>query len=166
MTKIAEIIDTWLGQYVHFQQLVAEMGVEVPTISWTDDIAVPLASREAGATVPLLQEALTVIRKFLLDAAFLLNLSKGKTSAILTLRGPGSYDLRKQYQLCPNPGVNYTFDDGNNAWLYFVSRYKYLGIMFLSKYDLMYELRTRVGVAKAAFAQLSKSIPSKARSQG
>jgi hypothetical protein len=28
MTKIAEIIDTWLGQYVHFQQLVAEMGVE------------------------------------------------------------------------------------------------------------------------------------------
>ena len=117
-----------------FSVILAEMGVEVSPI----DIAVPLVSREAGATVPLLQEALIVIRKFLLDATFLLNFSKGKTNAILTLCGPGSYNLRNQYQLYPNPRVNYTFNDGNNTWLYFVSRYKYLDIMLSSKYDLQY----------------------------
>jgi len=158
MARIAQAMDEWLTQCSEYQNLLHSLEIDVPTILWADDIAIPLATHTADAIVPFLQLALAKAHDLLSDAGFLLNFSKGKTSAVITFRGKGSGDLRKRFQLCPIPGVQCQFSDGSMAWLHFVASYKHLGTIFASNHDLMCELRVRVGTAKAAFAQLSKPI--------
>ena len=158
MAQVALCIDAWLGQREDYQALLSRMGLESPTILWADDIAIPLATTSASALVPFLQDTLAVVRDQLHDLGFMLSMAKGKTSAVLTFKGPQAADLRKRYQLHANPGVQCTFSDGSAAWLHFVSCYKHLGTIFASKHDLMCELRTRVGLAKSAFAQISRPI--------
>ena len=158
MARIAQAMDEWLSQCSDYQKLLHSLEIEVPTILWADDIAIPLATRSADALVPFLQLALAKAHDLLSDTGFLLNFSKGKTSAVITFRGKGSSELRKTFQLCPVPGVQCQFSNEPTAWLHFVASYKHLGTMFASNHDLMCELRVRVGIAKAAFAQLSKPI--------
>eukprot|EP00435_Cladocopium_sp_Y103_P027444 s3048_g6.t1 len=98
------------------------------------------------------------VRAVLQGYGFELNLSKGKTSAVLTLRGPGSADLRKQYQLCATSGISCQFADGATSWLHFTATYRHLGTLFTSKHDLASELSFRVGMAKTAFNQLARPL--------
>ena len=131
----------------------------------------PLATRKAVDLIPFLKEALQHVRNTLRCHGFTLNFSKGKTSAVLPLKGAGSGELRKQYQLHANPGVYCTFEDGQTEWLHFVPSYRHLGTLFASNHALHCELHSRVGMAKSAFAQLAKPIltnkfmPSKLRLQ-
>ena len=138
--------------------LFDELDIEVPTVVWADDIAIPLAARAADALVPLLQDTLTLVRQTLQSYGFLLNFAMGKTSAVLTFKGQGAGALRKQYQLHSRPGVMCDFPDGETEWLHFVPAYRHLGTLFASSHDLTCELRARVGMAKAAFTQLSRPI--------
>ena len=158
MTKIAQAIDAWLLTKDEFMQLLKDINVEVSSILWADDIAVPLATRRAEDLVPFLQEVLQFVRSTLHEFGFTLNFSKGKTSAVVTLKGAHSSDLRKRFQLHSNPGVMCTFEDGKTEWLHFVPTYRHLGTLFASNHDLQCELRSRVGIAKSAFAQLARPI--------
>ena len=158
MVRVAQSIDDWIHSHSDFMALLKELDVEVPTILWADDIAVPLATRKAPDLIPFLQAALEHVHTTLHGYGFTLNFSKGKTSAVLTLKGPGSGELRKQYQLHANPGVSCTFGDGHTEWLHFVSSYRHLGTLFASNHALQCELQSRVGIAKSAFAQLTKPI--------
>eukprot|EP00435_Cladocopium_sp_Y103_P007266 s228_g2.t1 len=129
----------------------------------------PLAAREACATIPTLRSALEAMRRALTAYGFVMNFSKGKTSAVLTLRGANSTELRKQYQLHSQPGITCSFDDGTQEWLHFVPAYRHFGPLFTSKHDLGCELSSRVGMAKSAFSQLAirlltnKHLPSAVR---
>ena len=112
MVRVAQSIDEWIGLQDDFVSFMHELDVAVPTILWDDDIAVALATRKAADLVPFLQEALQHVRHTLRDYGFTLTFSKGKTSAVMTLKGARSGELRKQYQLHANPGVYCTFEDG------------------------------------------------------
>ena len=158
MARVAQEIDAWIQTQHDFVQLLNELHVEVPSILWADDIAIPLAARRADEIIPLLQKTLQQVRGILKSLGFTLNFSKGKTSAVLTLKGAQASELRKQYQLHSHPGVTCQFDDGTSEWLHFVSVYRHLGTLFASKHDLHCELKSRVGIAKAAFAQLAKPV--------
>ena len=50
------------------------------------------------------------------------------------------------------------FQDGHQDWLRFVPVCRHLGRLFASNYDLACELRSRVGTAKLAFAQLPRPV--------
>jgi hypothetical protein len=158
MTRVAQSVDEWLTQQNEIVHLKQALDIEVPTILWADDIAVPLAARQAIDIVPLLQMALGQVRQTLRAYGFTLNFSKGKTSAVVTFKGTKAGELRKKFQLNSQPGTLCTFDDGASEWLHFVSTYRHLGTLFASNHDLHCELKTRVGIAKAAFAQLAKPI--------
>ena len=158
MARITGAIDQWLQDREDLKRVFAELDIEIPTVVWADDIAVPLATKAADALVPLLQSTLTMIRQTLQSYGFLLNFAKGKTSAVLTFRGPGAGEFRKKYQLHTRPGVMCEFPDGVEEWLHFVPAYRHLGTLFASSHDLTCELRARVGMAKAALTQLSRPI--------
>ena len=158
MVRVAQSIDEWIGLQDDFVSLMHELDVAVPTTLWADDMAAPLATRKAADLVPFLQEALQHVRHTLRDYGFTLNFSKGKTSAVMTLKGAPSGELRTQYQLHANPGVYRPFEDGQTEWLHFVPTYRHLGTLFASNHPLHCELRSRVGMAKSAFAQLAKPI--------
>ena len=50
------------------------------------------------------------------------------------------------------------FQDGHQDWLHFVPAHRHLSTLFASNHDLACELRSRVGIAKSAFAQLSRPV--------
>lgn len=127
MVRVAQSIDEWIGLQDDFVSLMHELDVAVPTILWADDIAVALATRKAADLVPFLQEALQHVRHTLRDYGFTLNFSKGKTSAVMTLKGARSGELRKQYQLHANPGVTAPLKMGK--LMHFVPTYQHLGTL-------------------------------------
>ena len=101
--------------------------LQSPPSCGADDIAVALATRKAADLVPFLQEALQHVRHTLRDYGFTLNFSKGKTSAVMTLKGARSGELRKQYQLHANPGVTAPLKMGK--LMHFVPTYQHLGTL-------------------------------------
>ena len=52
MTRVAQSVDEWLMQQSEIVHLKQALDIEVPTILWADDIAVPLAARQAIDLVP------------------------------------------------------------------------------------------------------------------
>eukprot|EP00435_Cladocopium_sp_Y103_P071922 s444_g38.t1 len=156
--QVPHCLEEWMQTQVDFQSLLVAMDITAPAILWADDIAVPAVTKFASQLVPFLQAVPTQVRQILHGYGFSLNFSKGKTSAVLALKGPNSAELRRQYLLHTNPGVLCGFPDGASEWLHFVAAYKHLGTVFASNHDLQCELRLRVGTAKTAFAQLSRPI--------
>ena len=75
--------------------LLREIGIEVPTIVWADDIAIPLATNVAADLVPFLKAVLQQVRGVLRRQGSTLV----KASAVLSFRGPGASDLRKEFQV-------------------------------------------------------------------
>eukprot|EP00435_Cladocopium_sp_Y103_P019087 s843_g4.t1 len=158
MARVAHSLDKWLGEQSAYQRLLRHLDVEVPSVIWADDIAVPLATHHADQLMPFLRAALQQARDALLSYGFSLNMAKGKTSAVLTFRGPGASELRKEYQLHANAGITCQFSDGQEVRLFLVPVYRHLGTLFASNHNLACELRARVGIAKSTFAKLSKPI--------
>eukprot|EP00435_Cladocopium_sp_Y103_P040768 s901_g11.t1 len=158
MARVAHSLDQWLRDQHDFQVLLQDIGIEAPSVIWADDIAVPLAAACAEQIVPFLQQALQTARDALQQYGFSLNLAKGKTSAVLSFCGPRASAMRKQYQLHAHSGITCHFSDGQEVWLHLVPVYRHLGTLFSSSHDIMCELRARVGIAKAAFAQLSRPL--------
>ena len=158
MARVTSAVDQWLRAQDGFMRLLSGLDIEAPTVVWADDIAVPLASYAAEDVVPFLLKTLEHVRLTLRDYGITLNFAKGKTSAVLTLKGQGASALRKKYLLNSRPGVMCTFDDGSSEWLHFTPAYRHLGTQFTSSHDLTCELRARAGMAKSSFAQLAKPI--------
>eukprot|EP00435_Cladocopium_sp_Y103_P009751 s4354_g2.t1 len=158
MIKVGTAIDTWLAQQPCQSELFRQLGCTLPTILWADDIAVPALSSSAGQLVPFLQDLLRFVHTTLQELGFTLNLALGKTTAVLSFHGSDAAACRKQYQLEEGAGVWCHLSDDTMVWLHFASTYKHLGTLFASNHDLQREVASRLGVAKSAFAHLSRPL--------
>ena len=162
MASVAKRIDGWIDQnQMHKDILGGEHGdvlTFIPSVLWADDIAVPLVTGEAQNLVPLLQQLLAEVKGYMRELGFTLNFARGKTSAVVSFRGRNAATLRQQFQLVAKPGIQCSFEDGTEHWLHFVPAYKHLGTVFTSDHGLDLETSCRIGVAKAAFAHLSKPL--------
>ena len=83
--------------------------------------------KESSWLGPVFAGSLQHVRHTLRDYGFTLNFSKGKTSAVMTLKGARSGELRKQYQLHANPGVTAPLKMGK--LMHFVPTYQHLGTL-------------------------------------
>lgn len=87
-----------------------------------------------------------------------LNMSPGKTSAVVTLRGRGAVEQRQTYLLCSNPGLDFTIADGQTLRLALLAKYKHLGVQVASNHSMDLELEARICSAKSAFAVLARPL--------
>ena len=158
MAAIAKDVDAWIAEHKVHLPVLADNGEVFPSILWADDVAVPLATYQAGDLVPLLLDLLRAIRESLHGRGFLLNFALGKTNAVVSFRGSGASVNRQRYQLIPTPGVLCTFADKSEAWLHFVPVYKHLGTIYASDHGLDVELSARIGLAASAFTHLSRPL--------
>lgn len=158
MKAIAEDIDAWICCHDVHSAVMDVSETSFPCIVWADDVAVPVATQDASQLVPLLVELLHAIHGFLHARGFTLNFALGKTNAVVTFKGAGAGDLRKQYQLVTRPGVQCQFTTETGTWLHFVPAYKHLGTVFTSDHGLDIELATRIGMANSAFTHLARPL--------
>lgn len=104
-----------------------------------------------------LRNVLTFVLQLFQKHGFLLNLEKGKTSAVVSFRGTGAPLLRQRYQLGPCPGETVQIAD-QTIFLHYVPSYKHLGTIFAANHRMDLEIRSRIGQAQAAFNQVAKPI--------
>ena len=171
MLDIIVELNEWIRQQSDYAELLGEMEIQIDTVVWSDDLAIPWCSRQASDIIPALLQLLRKVYTCFDRRGFQLNLAKQKTSAVISFRGPGSKSLRETYYLKPHGGIPCRFSDGSDGLLHVVPMYKHLGTYFTEKHDLEAEIGVRIGMAWSAFQSISKPIlsnrhlPLKVRSQ-
>lgn len=157
MSDILHHLQTWIDKQEAFNEILREFDIPGSFVAWADDLAIPWATRRADEMPGALQTILSFVMQLFQRYGFLLNLDKGKTSAVVSFRGTGAPQMRQRFQLGPQPGDTLNVA-GQTVFLHYVPSYKHLGTIFAPNHKMDLEIRSRIGQAQAAFNQISKPI--------
>eukprot|EP00435_Cladocopium_sp_Y103_P068339 s97_g31.t1 len=158
MLDVTLELNTWVEAQSTFQSLLQHLDITTEAIVWSDDLAIPWLTTDAAELLPALERLLQQIHKVFTRRGFDLNMQKGKTAAIVTFRGAGAPDLRRQYQLASPSGMVCQLTPTEQCWLHISPAYKHLGTFLATDSGFQMELASRIGQAKAAFSSLSKAV--------
>ena len=99
MLDITIELNDWVCQQEQYQGLLHKLDVQMEAIVWSDDLAIPWLTVHADEMPGAIERLLQQIHKTFQRRGFELNMQKGKTTAVVTFRGPGAPEMRRQYQL-------------------------------------------------------------------
>ena len=85
MAKLVQLLRDQLQQSSLHCQGQASLGVEVPPITWVDDLAVPLAAARPEHLQPLVQEVIAMLHTTFQRFGLSLNMQKGKTEVVFNV---------------------------------------------------------------------------------
>ena len=140
----------------------AAPGHEVEThgfaIVWADDIAMMLQHHSPEELVRQTEYVAAVVIETFGSFGLLLNYEDGKTECLMTLRGPGSRDLRRKLFGVPTPSLTLHTTGFGPIALRLIEKYRHLGNIVHASGHLIHELRIRVGAANTAFAQHRRAV--------
>ena len=142
-------------QQQHMRQLC---GTRAAQIVWADDLAVPvLASSNEDLLVEIGHIFLAVEHAFE-KRGMTLNMSKGKSEALLTPAGTGAKQMRESLRLQPRLELDtFHLGPGKRA-LMLGAQYKHLGTTPSAGGLMGQEIHRRVGQAWTAFRSMSRQI--------
>ena len=99
MLDITIELNHWASEQREYQALLKAMDIDMEAIVWSDDLAIPWLTTHATDLPAAIERLLQQIHKVFQRRGFELNMQKGKTTAVVTFRGPGAPDMRRKYQL-------------------------------------------------------------------
>ena len=152
MKQIEENIadNLWLSMYTAIDK-------NFLNVVWADDVAIPCQTKEPSHLPLAIKRIAQIVGDAFRVKGFVLSFAKGKTSAVLALRGPGAPEVRSQYLLGGNAGID--LDGGQEGkFLHFVPQYKHLGVQFVASNAASIEIDMRLGQAKQAFYEMKRPI--------
>lgn len=158
MLDITIELNDWVSQQQQYQNLLHQLDVHMETIVWSDDLAIPWLTVHADEMPGAIETLLQQIYKVFNRRGFDLNMQKGKTTAVVTFRGSGAPEMRRQYQLAAATGLMCNLTPSKAEWLHFAPAYKHLGTYFAADGGFQVEMRHRIGQAHTAFTQLSRPV--------
>ena len=157
MHEVLQAFQTWTLAQDEFQQLLRDADCPDSTIAWSDDLAIPWACRDCRDIPRAMEQVLQELDRLFTQRGFQLNYDKGKTSVLVTFRGPGAPAMRKRYQMGDSPGVWMNLH-GQVIWVHYLNSYKHLGTLVTSQHTLDAEIAARCGMAWTAFQELSRQV--------
>eukprot|EP00435_Cladocopium_sp_Y103_P038621 s2422_g10.t1 len=105
MSTMMPEFNQWVADQSDYQNILAEMGISTDNVIWADDIAVPWATKAASALPEAFTCVLQQLHRILSRRGFTINMAKGKTSVVVTFRGPQAVQMRERYEMGDRPGV-------------------------------------------------------------
>ena len=139
----------------HHQQVFP---VEIPPITWVDDLAVPLVMETPQDLECILQRALQHIHGAFYSKGLQINYDKGKTEIVAMFRGPGADAQRARFFSAERETFITTSTSTHVFQVRVVPSYKHLGIRFQMDADLEHEIHCRLGQARASFHDIHRPI--------
>ena len=136
----------------------ADNGAAAPLPGWADDYAVLLEATSADAAIRQLQEVAPHIFSALRQTGIELNLTKGKTEALLVLHGAGSRKLQQQIHNDHCPGIDFLLPKGQQKRLCVTRKYVHLGGVVTDTGSLVADLRQIIGDAERIFSRLRPTL--------
>ena len=127
-------------------------------VTWADDLAIFLQHPRAEDLVARTKLTTGLLFDLCWRKGLLPNLKKGKTEAIVKLKGPNSKPLRRELYGMPEPFLSIPSTLRDDVRLRLVHKYRHLGhqIPFTFKQDD--EVRSRVALARAAYAKHRRTV--------
>ena len=132
--------------------------LEPLAVTWADDLAIPMILESNEVVIPALRMVLRRTFQAFERRGLLLNLQKGKTTAVIAFRGAGAPAFRKEFLLQSNPGTFVDIDPRRRVWLHFSSAYKHLGALFIPAGEVQCEIQSRLGQARSAYMTLRRFL--------
>ena len=130
MLDITIELNSWIEKQSNYQAILQRLDLHTEAIIWSDDLAIPWLTGTAAEMPTAIETLLQQVHRTFTRRGFELNMQKGKTTAVITFRGPGAPDLRRKYQLGPIQGIECSLAGHQTVWLHIVPSYKHLGIHF------------------------------------
>ena len=127
-------------------------------ITWADDLAVILQHGDPQELLRRTKLTAGVLLDLCWRRGLLPNLKKGKTEAIVKLKGPNSKKLRLQIFGDPEPSLDVPSTIKTGVTLRLVHQYRHLGHQVPFSYKQDVEVSSRVAQARAAFALHRRSV--------
>ena len=154
VTELEQIIEA-RPQQQHMRQTC---GTRATQIVWADDLAVPvLASSNENLLVEIGHIFLAVEQAFE-KRGMTLNMSKGKSEALLTPAGTGAKQMRENLRLQPRLELDTLHLGPGKRALMLGAQYKHLGTTLSAGGLMGQEIHRRVGQAWTAFRSMSRQI--------
>ena len=140
---------SWNGE-VAFLSGKGERSIPGGAIVWADDAVIAADHSDPHRMIPMLQTSMVIIINELIRLGMKPNMAKGKTEAMVILRGRGSKKV-KQYLHCHCKGqVTLDMEQPEYQTLRVVSRYVHLGGVLTHDGRLKHEIRRRLAMAHDA----------------
>eukprot|EP00435_Cladocopium_sp_Y103_P055564 s1033_g18.t1 len=156
MLDVTIEINTWISEQQEFSALLQQLDLQSEAIVWSDDMAIPWLTARAADLPVAVENLLAKVHQVFMRRGFDLNMQK--TTAVLTFRGSGAPELRREFQLNGASGMQCRLDDTRECWLHIVPAYKHLGTFFATDGGFDAELKHRIGQAMSAFSVLSRQV--------
>lgn len=134
------------------------MQVDVPPISWVDDLAVPIACGNPNNLLPLLEQVTSIVHSTFRDHGLTMNFEAGKTEAVVMFRGAGANHQRTTTFDKPQPPCLVVATPTHLLRLRIVASYKHLGARFAMDAELNQEINQRMAAARQAFEEMKRPI--------
>ena len=154
MSRVLSKIQEELDNDQELQQFVQHTSFKMYTLAWVDDIAIPLAVSDNDLLVSKVRHYTLKVQKIMLSLGFTLNMDKGKTEAVLTFRGRGAPQKRRELYLQKEASISLN----SSSAIHIVSDYKHLGARFSQHARFDREISIRIAEAQSAFRTLRKHI--------
>lgn len=131
---------------------------DTPPVVWVDDVAAPIATASAARLQPLAEQTLSILHSVFHLHGLCLNLSRGKTEAVLMHRGHESNQFRTALFDRPEPPRLVASTDSHVFQVNVVASYRHLGSKMAMDADIAPELDARLGMARSAYNEMRKPI--------
>lgn len=158
MSRIMTILEEKLDDLEHYVDGKAKMQVDIPPISWVDDLAVPIACGNPSNILPLLEQVTSIVHSTFRDHGLTMNFEAGKTEAVVMFRGAGANHQRTTTFDKPLPPCLVVATPTHLLRLRIVASYKHLGARFAMDAELNQEINQRMAAARQAFEEMKRPI--------
>ena len=154
-------LNDWIQSDPLYSSILSDLGISFDSICWADDLAIPWATKQAIDLAPAMQRLLRFVKQTFERKGMALNMARGKTSIVAHFTGPGASTERLRLQTLQYGGEwlrSGRDDTDTDTWVHYVPTYKHLGTIVSSDLTLDHEVRTRIGISRAAFQQIKKMV--------
>ena len=158
MADLVKQLHEQLLQCQVYCQGQAALGLQVPPITWVDDLAVPMATNQPDQLKPLVQEVTSTLHTLFLRYGLSLNMQKGKTEAVMMFRGKNANRCRSALFDADSPPTLVSATSTHVLSIRVVPSYRHLGARYTMDLDIDEEINNRIGMAKQAYAELKRAI--------
>lgn len=158
MGPVVGELETAISARPQQHQMREKCGTIGASIVWADDLAVPVLASSNDMLFVEVGQIFLEIEKAFMKKGMTLNMSKGKSEALLTPAGFGAKQAREQLRLQPRLELDtFCLGPGPRA-LSLGAQYKHLGTTLSAGGSLGQEIHRRIGQAWSAFRSMSRQI--------
>ena len=134
----------------------AEFPVQIPPITWVDDLAIPLSATHPSVLTQVLQVVLQHVHEVFYARGLQINYDKGKTEVVVMFRGEAADEARRCFFSSERETYIVASTTTHVLSVRAVPSYKHLGIRYQMDSDLHHEIQCRSAQAQTAFHEVKR----------